>query len=464
MSNWFMHPLEELSHLRHTLDETLKGWTTPFAANPSLDWGWKPRMDICENRSYFKILLELPGFSKEDLDVQVNGRFLSIKGSKQEYKDSEWKFHRRERYSGGEFHRAVALPEGIDGSSIQAKFQGGVLSLTIPKSGGKNTQHISLLGLEEHGSRNFVIQQEEEERRRRMEENDPHLSRTAWAAGRIGTVIDEERERQRRIKEIDHFYKKASMESLRLTQMAETKERARRIKDTKGESDKKRIARRVSTFIKPLGANPKSRLTKISPMYNQKKSYSTFKNNSFQTFNKGSVFQGFQGKFQNGSPYSYPGFGRSRVISHLEEKERQRRISDKKVQQLQKVLAKRVSSMILNANGLKSLKHNSQYSDVVKINSGNKNNFYQYNDNVSFNFKVRSNSKNLEEKERQRRIADKKKQQQDLALAKKVSNMIKGSSGVLNLKHTYNNNKNSFFNIEKERQKRLIDMIGNATF
>eukprot|EP01132_Coremiostelium_polycephalum_P006769 gene6769-8394_t len=379
MNSWFSHPMEELSHLRHSLDEVIKSWTTPFhpSTSSNLEWGWKPRMDVCENRGFYKIIVELPGFQKEDLDVQVNGRFLSIKGFRPESHDSEWRFHRRERYSGGEFHRAVALPEGIDGSSIQAKYFGGMLTLLVPKTGGKITQHVSLLGKEEHANKRYVIEAEERERRRRMEENDPMLSRSAWEAGRIGTVIDEENERYRRIHEEERLYKNKSRENRKLSSQLEYNEKQRRIKDTKGEAEKKKNALKVSRFIKSLGVAPKSRLHKTNYIYKH-------------------------------------------TLKNLEEKERAERIRDKKRQREQMATAKRVSNMIKQSGGVSRL-HHTQYSylkDKKPFTSSS------FNKNLSFNKKSNTFLTGVEEKERERRLKDKKGQQEAKRLAHKISDMI----------------------------------------
>ncbi|EGC29846.1 hypothetical protein DICPUDRAFT_51067 [Dictyostelium purpureum] len=406
--NWLTHPWEELSNLRHSIDETLRNWTdsAPSAAS-SMDWGWKPRMDVCENKGYYKVILELPNFRREDLDVQVNGRFLSIKGQRMDHSSDEWKFHRRERYSGGEFHRAVALPEGIDASSIQAKFQNGVLVLLIPKTGGKNTQHISLMGSEEHSSRRNIIEMEEQERRRRMEENDPMLSRSSWIAGR--GVRDDVFSNRKVSRFEDASFRKSSIQDLKLVKSLEQKERERRIKDVKGENEKKKNAQKVSRYMKSLGMNPRSTLRR--------------------------------------------GGKQLEKIIHLEEKERQARIKDKGRQRQHQALAKRTSNLIKSSGGQSKLRHTGfNYATITKgynnnnnykrdlifdrfgrennsFGSFNLNKFNKFgNGGMSFskfgNHPFNEFTHNLEEKERERRLRDKKGQNDAKRLAARISHMI----------------------------------------
>ncbi|GAM23188.1 hypothetical protein SAMD00019534_063630 [Acytostelium subglobosum LB1] len=415
MSNWLAHPLEELANL----GESLKNWTNS-AQQPSTttDWGWKPRMDVCENNKTYQIILELPGFQKDDLDVQVNGRFLSIKGNRPEtpvHRESQTKFHRRERYSGGEFHRAVALPEGIDGSSIQAKFHGGVLTLTIPKKGGKTTQHYSLLGREEHVSRRTVIEAEERERKRRMEENDPMLSKSKALFGRMGTVIEEEQERARRLNEIEEEMEAASDESRKLSTKAERQERERRIKDTKGEQQRKQLAKKVSALVKKAGIKPSGLNKCVS----------------------------------------------RKLTQDLEEKERKDRTGDKKKQMQAMNTAKRVSVMVLASKGVKGLKktklpETKGTSGSVPVKSQNKNSFkikignggVERANNPSFKATA-----NLEENERKRRMSDKKGQMDAKNLAKKVSGLVlkSGRKPTAAIKSAAE---------EKERDRRLKDKKG----
>ncbi|EGG16801.1 heat shock protein Hsp20 domain-containing protein [Cavenderia fasciculata] len=447
MNSWFMHPLEELSSLKHSIDETFRNWSGNMTSNSSqpMDWGWKPRMDVSESRNCYKVVLELPGFQKEDLDVQVNGRFLSIKGSKYtESKEGDWRFHRRERYSGGEFHRAVALPEGIDGSSIQAKFQGGILTLTIPKHGGNNAQHVSLLGSEEHASRRGVIEAEERERRRRMEEQDPMLSRNHWIASRMGTVIDEERERYRRMHQFDEFYEKQSNTNRRVTIQLENNERQRRIHDHRGEAEKKKNAMRVSKMIKTCGTtNPRSLLGKTNmrsrSQHTHKHSHSGRKQQQQNLGFTGKTNFGNKSAYSEMLPSNFGCYNKQawKQCNDLENKERSERIRDISRQNCCKANAKRVSNMIKQGSTRIHLNHipSSSTSKKVSISSSSSNNnnkstmYYTkpapsyFNNNKTGHF-----LNNLEEKERQRRLNDKRGQMEAKKNAAKIANMIGNAS------------------------------------
>jgi HSP20 family protein len=94
---------------------------------------WRPKVDIKETEKDFLIHADLPGIKKEDIHMEVKDGVLSISGErKQEKKTDTDKFHRVER-SYGKFTRSFAVPSGVSEEQIAAKFDNGVLEVSIPK-------------------------------------------------------------------------------------------------------------------------------------------------------------------------------------------------------------------------------------------------------------------------------------------------------------------------------------------
>lgn len=90
------------------------------------------RTDIRERDNAYVIESELPGFSKENIEIDYNNQYLTIKATRNhEENDSKDQVIRSERYS-GEFVRRFYV-ENIQYENITAKFQDGVLKLEIPK-------------------------------------------------------------------------------------------------------------------------------------------------------------------------------------------------------------------------------------------------------------------------------------------------------------------------------------------
>ena len=92
---------------------------------------WMPTVDISETSEAFAIKVELPGVKKEDISVTLDNNTLTIKGEKQLSTESD-KQHRIE-CTYGSFIRSFNLPQVVNGESVDAQYQDGVLLLTLPK-------------------------------------------------------------------------------------------------------------------------------------------------------------------------------------------------------------------------------------------------------------------------------------------------------------------------------------------
>jgi len=92
---------------------------------------WVPAVNIAEKDNQYEVELSVPGMKKEDIQVHLDGGVLTVSGeSKSEKEDKEKKFTRRE-FSYSSFSRSFTLPENADENSINAKYENGILKLTI---------------------------------------------------------------------------------------------------------------------------------------------------------------------------------------------------------------------------------------------------------------------------------------------------------------------------------------------
>ncbi len=96
-------------------------------------YDWLPAIDVVETKDTIEIHGELPGLSRDDIDIQVANGVLTIKGEKKEVREEkEKRYHHREvRY--GSFVRSVALPVDVKADSAKASFKDGVLTIVLPK-------------------------------------------------------------------------------------------------------------------------------------------------------------------------------------------------------------------------------------------------------------------------------------------------------------------------------------------
>ena len=96
-----------------------------------------PRMDISEDDQAFKVTAEMPGARPEDVEVTVDEDVLTIRAERtQERETNRRNYHLVER-SVGVFQRSLRLPAPVDPGKVQASFDNGVLTVTIPKDGSQ---------------------------------------------------------------------------------------------------------------------------------------------------------------------------------------------------------------------------------------------------------------------------------------------------------------------------------------
>ncbi|GAA5523330.1 Hsp20/alpha crystallin family protein [Aliifodinibius salicampi] len=95
-----------------------------------------PDCDIIESEEEFVIKLDLPGLSKEEINLALKDRVLTVKGERADDVDDQ--SYRRQERSTGVFSRSFALPENVNTAEIDARSSHGVLTITMPKSGVPN--------------------------------------------------------------------------------------------------------------------------------------------------------------------------------------------------------------------------------------------------------------------------------------------------------------------------------------
>lgn len=92
-----------------------------------------PNVNITETAKDYQVELAAPGLKKDDFKIEVENGYLSISAEKQEEKKEEKKNYRRHEFSYNSFCRSFALPENIISDKIDAKYEDGLLRLTLPK-------------------------------------------------------------------------------------------------------------------------------------------------------------------------------------------------------------------------------------------------------------------------------------------------------------------------------------------
>lgn len=95
--------------------------------------GWTPSVDISEDDEHFVVTAELPGARKEDVAVELDEGFLTIRGEKRSEREEKDEQRRYIERSYGSFSRSFTLPTNADPDRIEASFEDGVLTVEIAK-------------------------------------------------------------------------------------------------------------------------------------------------------------------------------------------------------------------------------------------------------------------------------------------------------------------------------------------
>jgi HSP20 family protein len=93
---------------------------------------WAPQMEVFQRGTDMVVRADLPGITPDDVQIDVEDGVLTISGERrQKHEERQERFYRSER-SYGTFTRTIALPEGVDEDQVDARFEHGVLEVTVP--------------------------------------------------------------------------------------------------------------------------------------------------------------------------------------------------------------------------------------------------------------------------------------------------------------------------------------------
>lgn len=93
---------------------------------------WTPAVDIKEDQERFLILADLPGVSKDEIQISLENNVVTLRGERRFATIEGENTTRKERIQ-GKFYRRFSLPQIADDANIAAKYKQGVLQITIPK-------------------------------------------------------------------------------------------------------------------------------------------------------------------------------------------------------------------------------------------------------------------------------------------------------------------------------------------
>lgn len=103
------------------------------------------KIDVKENDGAYTVSAEIPGVKKEDIQVAVEGGLVTVSAEvkQEDVQKKDDKLLRSERYYGS-VSRSISLPQDVESAQAKAKYDNGVLTLTLPKKQGSGGQRLRI--------------------------------------------------------------------------------------------------------------------------------------------------------------------------------------------------------------------------------------------------------------------------------------------------------------------------------
>jgi HSP20 family protein len=131
------------NRLSRLMDEA---FAAPYtnADGDSLVGTWLPPVDVVEDKDYVRVSAELPGIRPEDVKIQLENNILTIRGEKMQQQRNEGERAQRYERVYGAFERSFTVPNTVDAEKIEASYEHGVLTVTLPKIERAKPRAISI--------------------------------------------------------------------------------------------------------------------------------------------------------------------------------------------------------------------------------------------------------------------------------------------------------------------------------
>ena len=141
MRNFFTNDFENLlPNYRFNFDFPTMFENEPFSKFDNEVFDFVPPFEMFERDGKWIVKAELPGMTKDDIDLEINDNFLTLKGRKEDKFEEKKDNYYRSEFTYGDFYRRIPLPEGVETKDAKAVFNNGILEVTFA------APHLALKG------------------------------------------------------------------------------------------------------------------------------------------------------------------------------------------------------------------------------------------------------------------------------------------------------------------------------
>lgn len=137
-------PSRSLRNLQREVDDIFDRFFGRSSGDGSESAVWAPQTDLVETDDTYRIHLDVPGMSKEDISINLQNNTLTVSGTRSSERRDEGEEYVRVERAMGNFHRTFTLPETVDADNIEATYDNGVLNIHVPKTEGSTRKQIEI--------------------------------------------------------------------------------------------------------------------------------------------------------------------------------------------------------------------------------------------------------------------------------------------------------------------------------
>jgi len=143
-SNRSMNPFREFSRLQEDMNRIVNEMMGTRSEGGLEKFDFSPSCELTEEETSYQLKFDLPGIKKDQVKVEVDGDRLTVRAERNEEKETKNKKRHLSEISYGSYVRSFTLPQKIDEAKVDAKFEDGVLFVTVPKSEATKAKQISI--------------------------------------------------------------------------------------------------------------------------------------------------------------------------------------------------------------------------------------------------------------------------------------------------------------------------------
>jgi HSP20 family protein len=131
LTKW--EPFGGLSSLRREMDQLFENF---FERGPVRAWerALEPAVEVSDTKDNVVVKAQVPGMSKDNIQVNITDDTLTLKGEMKEEEKKEEKNYYRQEFRYGAFSRTITLPAAVQADKATAQLKDGILEISIPKS------------------------------------------------------------------------------------------------------------------------------------------------------------------------------------------------------------------------------------------------------------------------------------------------------------------------------------------